>query len=167
MYKNYIIYFVLIFLIGSCATYQPQYENERPSGTYPNHKKIEKTFYLVGDAGGAEEGASTPALLGFKKVLDTASSESTAIFLGDNIYPAGMPSKKSDDRALAAHKLDAQVATLKNYKGEVIFIPGNHDWYDDGLKSLKRQGDYLEEKLDKKDILLPERPWGRCPAAVF
>lgn len=160
MYKNYIVYIVLIFLIGSCATYKPQYENLKSVDSYPSGKQIEKTFYLIGDAGGAKEAKSTPALLGFKKVLDTASKKSHAIFLGDNIYPSGMPSKKSDDRSLAEHKLDVQIETIRNYKGEVIFIPGNHDWYDDGLKSLKRQAEYLEDKLERKDVLLPEKGCG-------
>ncbi|WP_340199749.1 metallophosphoesterase [Ascidiimonas sp. W6] len=160
MNKNYIFFTVLIFLIGSCATYKPQFQNEKVATNYPINKKIEKTFYLIGDAGGAKKESSTPALLGFTKVLDTASGNSYAIFLGDNIYPKGMPNEKSTQRSLAAHKLDVQIATLKNYQGEVVFIPGNHDWYDDGLKGLKRQSKYLEEKLDRKDVLLPEKGCG-------
>lgn len=144
-------------LIASCATYQPQFINEFKPGSYPSGKTVEKTFYLIGDAGNAKAGKSTPALLGFQKVMDTASANSYAIFLGDNIYPSGMPDKKSDKRKLAEHKIDVQVASVKNYKGEVIFIPGNHDWYNSGLKSLKWQAKYLEDAFDKKNVLLPKK----------
>src|SRR5690606_2155567 len=40
-----------------------------------------------------------------------------------------------------------------------IFIPGNHDWYTDGLKGLKRQEDYIEDRLGKHSFL-PEKG---CP----
>ena len=32
---------------------------------------------------------------------------------------------------------------VKDFKGNTIFIPGNHDWYSNGLKGLKRQEKYV------------------------
>jgi hypothetical protein len=160
MRKNFIVTLITLLISASCATYKPQYDNKSIGNTFPLKKKIEKTFYLIGDAGGAKSGKSTPALLGFQKAADTASVNSIAIFLGDNIYPAGMPDKNSEGRKLAEHKLDVQIASVKNYKGEVIFIPGNHDWYNSGLKSLEWQAEYLENQLGRKDVLLPEKGCG-------
>ena len=146
-----------LLIVSACATYKPQYAEtpispEQVSG----EKTIEQTFYLIGDAGNAQMGASTPALKGFKQVLDTASQSSYALFLGDNIYPDGMPDKNDDERALAEHRLNVQLASVQNFKGEVIFVSGNHDWYSHGIKGLKRQEDFLEEKLQKKSVLLPK-----------
>ena len=87
---------------------------------------------------------------------------STAIFLGDNIYPAGFASKKNSSEAYfeAKNNIDAQLATLENFKGRPLFIPGNHDWYSEGLKGLKRQEKYIEQKLKQKKPFLPENG---CP----
>ena len=96
------------------------------------------------------------ALKNFKQHLDQADENSTAIFLGDNIYPAGFPSpKKEKEHKLAQNHLDAQLKTLEDFKGQPIFIPGNHDWYSDGPKGVKRQQDYIEEALDSKKVFQP------------
>ena len=54
----------------------------------------------------------------------------------------------------------AQLKTLENFKGKPVFIPGNHDWYSDGNKGLKRQEKFVEKYLDAKDVFLPENG---CP----
>jgi len=58
------------------------------------------------------------------------------------------------------HYLDAQLATLENFKGKPIFIPGNHDWYSNGLKGLKREEEYVEDVLDDNEAFQPENG---CP----
>ncbi len=158
MVKFHICFYIAGLLIFSgCATYQPQYaDTVNVSEQFSDGKTIEQTFYLVGDAGNAQMGASTPTLKGLKKVLDTVSRNSYVLFLGDNIYPSGMPDKNEKERILAEHRLNAQLASVKNFKGEVIFISGNHDWYSHGIKGLKRQADLLEEGLGKKNVLLPK-----------
>ncbi len=48
---------------------------------------------------------------------------------------------------------------LKGFNGKTIFIPGNHDWYNKGIKGLKRQEDYIEDALGKNSFL----PENGCP----
>jgi hypothetical protein len=147
-----------LLLFGSCATFNPQYNSEQETTTQDN-KQIEHSFYLIGDAGNAPLGESSLALQAFKTALDNASKNSTAIFLGDNIYEKGLPKKKDKNRALAEHQLIVQTRAVKNFKGQSIFIPGNHDWYSDGPEGLKRQEKYIEDILGK-DSFLPENG---CP----
>jgi hypothetical protein len=64
-----------------------------------------------------------------KTKLDSADSNSMLIFLGDNIYPNGMPKESDKDYALAKQKLEDQLDITKNFKGKTLVIPGNHDWY--------------------------------------
>ena len=150
---------LLTLLLVSCATYRPKYGKDyRPFQA--KDKEVTHTFYLIGDAGKSPEGAMNPTLQNFKGHLDKANKNSTAIFLGDNIYPAGLPDKKDKSYKKAKHYLDAQLATLENYKGRKLFIPGNHDWYANGLEGLKRQEKYIEKALDEKDVFLPENG---CP----
>ncbi len=151
---------ILIFCI-SCATYQPQFSDKEggSDGTLSQKQTPSKTFYLIGDAGNAKTGASTDALVALKKVLDnTQSQEDYAIFLGDNIYENGLPSDNSPDRADADHKLQTQLDAVDDFKGNVVFIPGNHDWRE-GTKGLKRQQKRIEEKLGKNAFL----PKNGCP----
>ncbi|WP_394750369.1 metallophosphoesterase [Spongiimicrobium salis] len=124
-------------------------------------KTVSHTFYLIGDAGLSPSGELNPALQSFKERLERADKNSTAIFLGDNIYPAGLPSKKNDlERSIAQNNLNAQLKTLDNFKGKTIFIPGNHDWYSDGLKGVERQQKYIEDKLNSKEVFFPQNG---CP----
>ncbi|SDS80626.1 Calcineurin-like phosphoesterase [Gillisia sp. Hel1_33_143] len=154
MKKNNIILTILgLFLILSCSTYAPKYRTGEPSSNfeYPLNKKIEKTFYLVGDAGYSPPGGSSAALLAFKSYINSVNStDNYAIFLGDNIYPVGMPSKNNPSREQSEYRLDAQLDALESYDGNVIFIPGNHDWYSEGIEGLNRQKDYLKEKYPEK-----------------
>jgi hypothetical protein len=152
----------LILLIVSCATYKPKYAQEFSGEALDDNKEISHTFYLIGDAGLSPIGGMNPVLKSFKSKLDTASENSTTIFLGDNIYPAGLPNKKDSTKAYIEAKshLDAQLNTLANYKGKRVFIPGNHDWYNEGLKGLKRQEKYIEKALGSKEVFFPENG---CP----
>ena len=156
-YYRITVVFIFIFLLNSCATYKTQLKEGVTSVKFSD-KEIEHTFYLIGDAGNSEIGTSSVALQSFKKELSKASKKSTAIFLGDNIYPKGLPKKGNKNRAFAEHQLNIQTDAVKNFKGETIFIPGNHDWYS-GIKGLKRQEDYIENVLGKNTFL----PENGCP----
>lgn len=89
------------------------------------------SVYLIGDAG--EHTSPEKALLMLKDEL-LSHPNSAVIFLGDNIYPSGL---KTND-SLSAQHLESQLQILKEYKGQVYFIPGNHDWQAQGPKGLKR-----------------------------
>jgi len=157
--QGFIILFVVVFLVQSCATYKPQYKDENIDSTLPNNKEILHSFYLIGDGGNSPIGTQTDAIKDFKSELSKASKNSTALFLGDNIYPAGLPKKNHEQREFAEHQLNVQTNAVENFKGETIFIPGNHDWYSNGLKGLKREEKYIEGILGKNTFL----PKNGCP----
>ncbi|MFS4468631.1 metallophosphoesterase [Maribacter sp. 2210JD10-5] len=163
--NKYYVGIVLAFFITGCATYKAKYANSLDSQDITIDKEVSHTFYLIGDAGLSPIGGMNPALKIFKEKLDQADANSTAIFLGDNIYPAGLPDPKDSTIAYREAKshLDAQLNTLKNFKGKPIFIPGNHDWYTEGLIGLERQEKYVQKVLDDKDAFQPENG---CPIEV-
>lgn len=163
--KGRILPAFLLLLAGSCATYTPKYQNPESAQDVRDSLQVSHTFYLIGDAGLSPADTLNPVLLRFRDRLENASETSTAVFLGDNIYPAGMPGPNKSPQAYQEAKgnLDAQLKTLENYRGRPVFIPGNHDWYSDGLKGLKRQEKYVEDYLDRKDVFLPENG---CPLAL-
>ena len=147
------LFLALVLVFNACATLKKQVVlgSEKP---LPINKEIEHSFYLIGDAGNSGFGESSQALKAFKAELERASKNSTAIFLGDNIYPKGLPEESSEGYELAKHRIQIQTEAVKNFKGETIFIPGNHDWYSD-IKGLKDQEKIVEKALGK-DSFLPE-----------
>ncbi len=155
--KHFVLLLAFLWLTG-CATYKSKYvEGQAPEDVITT-KEVSHTFYLIGDAGLSPMGGINPALKIFKNRLDNAPENSTTLFLGDNIYPAGLPDAKDSTEAyiVAKNHLDAQLKTLDNYKGKPIFIPGNHDWYTEGLVGLKREQKYIQKKLNSKKVFFPE-----------
>lgn len=104
------------------------------------------SVYLIGDAG--EDTIPGKALLMLKDEL-LADPNSAVIFMGDNVYPSGL---KANNRTSAMH-LESQLQILKDYKGNVYFVPGNHDWQAQGpkgLKTLRVEQEYVETYCKNK-----------------
>ncbi len=156
--RQVLIFSLVSFLLSACATNKLQIKNKKNEVVFPSNKEVLHSFYLIGDAGNSGLGTQTEALKLFKKHIDKANKNSTAIFLGDNIYPKGFPEKESNTRNFALHQLKVQTKAVENFKGNTIFIPGNHDWYS-GIKGLKRQEKYIENILGKHTFL----PENACP----
>ena len=155
-----IILLLTILFFGSCATYNTQYLDESFLQTLPN-KEIETSFYLVGDAGNASLNGTTTGLESLKEIVNGENTKNDfLLFLGDNIYQKGMPPKESLDRKISEYRIDAQINVTSDFDGEVIFIPGNHDWYNDGVKGLSRQEKYVRKNLDTENSFLPRNG---CP----
>ncbi|WP_430614956.1 metallophosphoesterase [Flavobacterium sp. JP2137] len=154
--------FLFLLLLTSCATYKNQYGSAiaQPIETVvADSAKVLHTFYLIGDAGNADEVQSKRTLDAFSMRLTQANKESTLLFLGDNIYPRGMPALDAPDRKLAEHKLEAQIALAQSFKGKTVFINGNHDWYN-GYEGVLAQAAYVTEKLADKKAFLPRKTCG-------
>ncbi|WP_020568893.1 metallophosphoesterase [Neolewinella persica] len=157
--KTSLALLILMCLQVSCASYMPQVakvDADWSAQGIPEGKILAYRTYLVGDAGNAAKGENLPVITYLKKKLVAAPKNSTVVFLGDNIYPAGMPKEKDDERELAEHKILLQTNAVKEYPGKVLFIPGNHDWYKYGLDGLRRQQEFIESELGSKKVWYPE-----------
>ncbi|THD69737.1 phosphoesterase [Robertkochia marina] len=156
---------VLFLAFFSCATYEAQVrKNQEPFSN--KEKELSTRFFLLGDAGNSKQGEVTPGISAFKTAVESGNESDIALILGDNIYEKGLLPKSHPDRSLSEHRIAAQLDALKNFKGRAVVIPGNHDWYDDGLKSLERQQDFIKDYLDKKDVFLPEDGCGLTEVAI-
>lgn len=159
---RFITLFFLLFTLSNCATYNLNYKKDAKNWevNFKNQdSEIEHTFYLIGDAGNANLNEPLTNLNNLKSELKSASKNSSVLFLGDNIYEKGMPKKEHPNRDLSEHRLNAQINIVENFKGNTYFIPGNHDYYSNGVKGLKRQQDYISKKLGKNSFL----PKNGCP----
>ncbi|WP_029035998.1 metallophosphoesterase [Salinimicrobium xinjiangense] len=157
------IFLTLVIIIGfsGCSPHLNQlyYAKDEPKDNfgYPQEKPIEKSFYFLGDGGYSPPGGSSEALLAFKTYIDSVKQVGNyTVFLGDNIYPVGLVPEGHPEREIGEYRLDAQIDAVENYDGNLFFIPGNHDWYGEGLVGLQRQADYLKKKLERDDVFYPE-----------
>ncbi|SDG94097.1 metallophosphoesterase [Winogradskyella thalassocola] len=157
IFYKFALLLAVVAVSNSCATFKKQVVVGSEKAM-PIHKEIEHSFYLIGDAGNSDLGESSEALKAFKAELERADKNSTAIFLGDNIYPKGLPDKSKEGYELAKHRIKIQTEAVKNFKGETIFIPGNHDWYS-GISGLKDQEKIVTKALGKDSFL----PSDGCP----
>ena len=149
---------VFVFLFNACATYKTQLKKGVESLKFSD-KEIEHTFYLIGDAGNSEIGTSSTTLQSFKKELSKASKNSTAIFLGDNIYPAGMPNGQGKEKTNAENVLLAQLELLQDLEGHIYFIPGHaHNFGLEGESKINPwRGRVLGEFCSEEDhMFFPE-----------
>ncbi len=142
-------------LLSSCATYDTIVNND---SSKLSDGEVIHSFYLVGDAGNADMNQELPIWSALNNQSQKASEKSTLIFLGDNVYEKGIPSKNDPERTLAEHRLNSQVEIANGFAGRTIFIPGNHDWYS-GLSGLKDQEKLVEKALGKNTFL----PENGCP----
>ena len=162
LYKRLLIVIIILNLCVSCANYSLQTkENNQFDYTFNTiDKQLSHRFYLLGDGGKSEIGQELVVFNALNKELSGKDNSNTSVlFLGDNIYPKGMPSKKSDSRELAQYNIDIQLNSLDNYNGNTYIIPGNHDWYSDGIKGLKREQKYIDKKMGK-NVFYPKNG---CP----
>ncbi len=143
----------------SCATLGIQQGKNIARLDHPKTSKEDLQLFLVGDAGNADEIQSQHTLNLLKNKLDSANENSMLIFLGDNIYPSGMPKETDKDYPLAKEKLENQLRITQNFKGKTLVIPGNHDWYYN-LDGLKAQEKFVKNYLNDKKAFLPKNS---CP----
>jgi hypothetical protein len=127
---------------------------------------VETTLFLIGDAGEPDPRDVGAALDSLSAQARTSPGTALVVFLGDNVYPEGIPQEGRAEWADALRRLDAQIAAVpQGARG--IFIPGNHDWSDAGpygLYAVRLQAQLIRDRARGRDVsMLP--PDG-CPGPV-
>ncbi len=140
-----------------------QWEKSKPSAD----QSKQHTLFLIGDVGAPDIEQPDPTLQLLKKQIEQTGADGSVVFLGDNIYPRGLPdSSRLPVRELAQRRLEAQLKIVENFEGSVVFIPGNHDWAkgsSEGWEQIRRQEKFVENYLQKGNTFLPS---GGCPGPV-
>lgn len=123
---------------------------------------VETSLFLIGDAGEPDPRQSPPALDSLRAQASTAPG-AVVVFLGDNVYPNGIPEEGQAEYADARRRLEGQISAIPaNAKG--IFIPGNHDWAGMGpfgLYAIRLQEKMITNLASGRDIRM--LPGNGCP----
>ena len=108
-----------VVLTGCSTRPQPISPAGRPAPV-----AIETTLLLIGDAGAPTD--RDPVLAALEREIAKGAASTTVVFLGDNIYPDGMPDSAAPSRKDMERRLDQQVRATDE-ASRVYFVPGNHD----------------------------------------
>ena len=128
--------------------------------------QIETTLFLVGDAGEPDPRQIGAPLDSLSAQASVAPERTIIVFLGDNVYPGGIPAEGAAEWADARRRLEAQVRTVP-VGARAIFIPGNHDWADEtafGLYSIRLQEQMIASLAQGRNVRLI--PGSGCPGPV-
>jgi hypothetical protein len=127
---------------------------------------LELSLFLIGDAGGKAY-ENEPVLKEFTRQSDSLRQVPRfVVFLGDNVYPKGIPPVGDPTRVDAEQRLAAQISAIREGGAKGVLVPGNHDWERqgaDGWNAIRRQ-DSLARRYGRGDVVL--LPGGGCPGPV-
>jgi len=128
--------------------------------------QIETTLFLIGDAGEPDPRQVGAPLDSLTAQASVAPERTIIVFLGDNVYPGGIPAEGAAEWADARRRLEAQIRAIPvGVRG--IFVPGNHDWADEtafGLYSIRLQEQMIASLAQGRNVRLI--PANGCPGPV-
>lgn len=148
---------LLGLLLAGCAGHAPP-----PTVAPVPAADLSLSLFLIGDAGKpAPEG--DPVLAELSRQGAGAPRASAIVFLGDNLYPRGLPAADAPERAKMERRLEAQIEVSRQSGLKAYFIPGNHDWARmgaEGWDAVRRSEEFIRERGGG---LASQIPSGGCP----
>jgi hypothetical protein len=155
---------VLPALIISALTISGCRAQIRPAEFGPN--EIESSLFLIGDAGEPDPRERSKVLDSLAAQVSQDPGKALVVFLGDNVYPDGIPEEGQAAYADARRRLAVQVNAIPPGV-RTIFLPGNHDWAGSepfGLYSVRLQERLINALARGRDIKM--LPGNGCPGPV-
>lgn len=127
------------------------------SAGVPGESEAMVELLLIGDAGKPAPGGD-PVLIAAERMAAQAPQRTTVVFLGDNLYPEGMPDEAGPRRTEAERILQAQLDVPVRSGARGIFVAGNHDWDHsgpEGWAETQLQAEYIARHGQGRVRLLP------------
>jgi len=114
-----------------------------------NTKEVSKSIYVTSNVGLEGKNNSTAIL---KAIVNASKDDNNAAFiaLGNNTRKKGYPKNKEDRKSEEAFLKLSVLDPLKEFNGDVIFIPGKHEWNKGGHKTINDLESYLQDNSNAK-----------------
>ena len=165
-HSRHICLVLILVLIGSNVLWaQKTYYDEAlyswEDSIPPSETERYHSILLIGDIKYPATDSSLVMLM--KDKLIEFGDKGSILVLGDIVYPHGLPSPESKEHIAAKADMDVILRHLYGFGGNIIFIPGNHDWDrggNEGLERLLFQQEYIMSAMSRDDVYLP---LGGCP----
>ncbi len=150
------------------------YPDFKPPLVCETEAAIRSSVFFIGDAGAPKLPKPQPGVLDAlvdpvlqslqskarERVSQVGPERTVVVFLGDNIYPAGLelPGEKRHEHGKRV--LDAQIAAVGEAQG--IFTLGNHDWDQGTPERGWQRANAQEQYLSSRGPNISVRPGGTC-----
>jgi hypothetical protein len=118
---------------------------------------ISQRIILIGDAGQLTDGRH-PVVDAVRNLIPL-DNKTTILFLGDNLYPKGLPGEEFNTYPIERSVLDSQLSIADGTPAKIFMIPGNHDWENggrDGFATVVREQLYVDYYPKKNIKFWPE-----------
>jgi len=164
--KIIIAFLFLVAFQGTVVAQRTFYSPENQSWPKEIAEEPGTKLYAVFLTGDLKNPVENPNLELLKNELLNEGKNSALVVLGNIVYPEGMPDEESPNYGESLRKHNAIVNRIKDYPGEIVFIPGNRDWAKEkgkGWESVVSQEKYIEEFLNRGNTYLPDEG---CPGPV-
>lgn len=142
-----------LWTLGSCALLACQVPPPVPAGPLPpapceDAAETAYSVFLIGDAGAAALPPHAEAKLPVDPVLRQLRADVmeqvgmlgvdrvTVVYLGDNVFPAGLAPSGDPQRRRGERVLEMQIAAAG--PARAIFLAGNRDWQGEGPRGFAR-----------------------------
>ncbi|MDN3492549.1 metallophosphatase [Winogradskyella bathintestinalis] len=107
-------------------------------------KEISKSIYLTANIG-LDQSTNSADII--QAIIKASQSDDKAVFLalGNTTRKNGYPKDKNDRSKEEAYLRSQLLEPLKNFNGELIFIPGKNEWNKGGHKNLDDLESFLQD----------------------
>lgn len=169
-YRRPLLFFILIatfalyIYTGATDKWLARYSRAAESEPYRSleNSGIKHRIIFAGDYGYAYP----PMVELLRQRISRAPDATLTLFLGDNLYPRGIPKRTHPLYPRMINTLRELTRSVSNYSSAGIFVPGNHDWDGSGpggYENILRQARHVKNLLGPKSFY----PKGGCPGPVF
>lgn len=125
---------------------------------------VKTRVILIGDAGALIKGQAS-VLESVRKNIEF-DKKTVVVYLGDNLYDAGLPSETYSRYSAIKSALDSQINLVKGTPARAYMVPGNHDWENGragGYEAIRRQQSYVDQFGEGSIEFFPKQG---CPGPV-
>ncbi|MGV3502683.1 MAG: BamA/TamA family outer membrane protein [Adhaeribacter sp.] len=149
---------LLVFVLTSFAGLG---QSDPASNAAAPAEKPAYSLWLLGDTGDpAGENGKLPLL---QTQIAQADTNSALVFLGNSFYPALLPKVSAPEREAAETQLKSQLDALKDFKGRLLLVPGDHGKKNREAADYRHQERFIATYLNQEKMVQPEGP---CPGPV-
>lgn len=126
---------------------------------------VRQRIFLIGDGGELQNGKQV-VVEWLKKNADWNDPKNAAVYLGDNIYPFGLPLKGEEGYLAFKRVIDSQIELVRGKRSKAFFVMGNHDWANGKLVGWQRAMNQIDYINGQEQENIVAQPTGGCPGPV-
>lgn len=159
-FRHIHVVFVSLFLLMSCATKNTQFGSKATSiNSYSDDDSVEIIHQLFLTGNVYDTSIELDHLQDLKERISKTNTPSHLVFLGNTLKP-----NEEKKRVFYSFKqeefLTKNLNFWEDYKGDIIYTPGENEWKNEGLKGLLSWQNNLIEKQSRPIKISPSNGCG-------